>query len=331
VEHASRVGKYEIEEFLGGGMSQVYRARDSVLGRQVALKILTAASAADAEAQARFLFEARTASNIRHENVISIYDFGEDQGRPFIVMELLEGETLRDALRNGDLGDFEHRMNIALQVARAVNHIHAKKIIHRDLKPENIYLDSAGKAKLMDFGIAKSEGAAAAGTVLTVGTPFYMSPEQVLGETLTRQSDVYSFGVMLFELLTGSKPVTGDTVEHIFHQILYDPVDLAPIYALGLPVEVAQLIEGCTIKPPAQRLHSFAEICAEIEWILNPAFPPMPEPEIPIPIKQSPSLIQRLPPVFQNQAGLMFLAASVALVGTSLIVLAFLYLHGLFR
>src|SRR5580693_6575806 len=128
MEHPERVGKYEIEQHLGGGMSQVYRARDSVLGRQVALKILAGSGPVDAESQARFLFEARTASNIRHENVISIYDFGEDQGRPFIVMEFLEGESLRDALRNGDLGDFEHRMNIALQIARAVNHIHAKKI-----------------------------------------------------------------------------------------------------------------------------------------------------------------------------------------------------------
>jgi len=329
VEHPLRVGKYEIEEFLGGGMSQVYRARDRVLGRQVALKILKPAGATDAEAQARFLFEARTASNIRHENVISIYDFGEDEGRPFIVMELLEGESLRDALRNGTLGDFEHRMNIALQIARAVNHIHAKRIVHRDLKPENIYLDSDGKAKLMDFGIAKSEGSAAAGTGLTVGTPFYMSPEQVLGETLTRQSDVYSFGVMLFELLTGSKPVTGDTVERIFHQILYDPLDLTPIHALGLPPEVAQLIEGCTAKPPAQRLYGFAEICAEIEWVLNPTLPPTPEPLIQISVSPSRNLIERLPPMFRNQAGLMLLAAAAALVGTTLIAFAFLYLRGL--
>src|SRR3984957_19922025 len=152
----TRVGKYELEEFLGGGMSHVYRAKDSVLGRRVAVKILTDAGVQDTETKARFLQEARTASNISHENIISIYDFGEDQGRPFIVMEFLEGESLRDAIRNGTLGDFEHRVNIALQVARAVYHIHSKKIIHRDLKPENIHIDPSGKAKLMDFGIAKS-------------------------------------------------------------------------------------------------------------------------------------------------------------------------------
>src|ERR1700731_1243197 len=138
MEHPSRVGKYDIEEFLGGGMSHVYRARDSVLGRQVALKLLTREGVSDEEAKARFLMEARTASNINHENVIAIYDFGEDQGRPFIVMELLEGQSLRDAIRAGQVADTGQRLRAALQIARALDHIHSKKIVHRDIKPENI-------------------------------------------------------------------------------------------------------------------------------------------------------------------------------------------------
>src|ERR1700675_4904432 len=151
MEHPSRVGKYELEQFLGGGMSRVYRAKDSVLGRVVAVKILAEAAAADAESKARFLQEARTASNITHENIISVYDFGEDQGRPFMVMEFLEGESLRDAIKRGHLGDLSSRLKIALQVARAIDFIHTKKIVHRDIKPENINLDSTGKVKLMDF------------------------------------------------------------------------------------------------------------------------------------------------------------------------------------
>src|ERR1700682_2285928 len=138
MEHPSRVGKYEVEKFLGGGMSQVYRAKDSVLGRRVALKILTEAGAADAEAKARFLLEARLASNINHENIISVYDFGEDQGRPFIVMEFLEGESLRDAIKNRRTGDLNSRLKLALQISRALDYIHGRKIIHRDIKPENI-------------------------------------------------------------------------------------------------------------------------------------------------------------------------------------------------
>src|ERR1051325_9945422 len=133
-------------------MSHVYRARDSVLGRPVALKLLTDAGVADDESKARFLMEARTASNINHENVISIYDFGEDAGRPFIVMELLEGRSLRDVVKAGQLGTVDQRLRIGVQVARALDHIHSKKIVHRDIKPENIHLDAEGKETLMDFG-----------------------------------------------------------------------------------------------------------------------------------------------------------------------------------
>ena len=131
MEHPSRVGKYELEQFLGGGMSHVYRAKDSVLGRRVALKILTEAGMADAESKARFLMEARMASNISHENIISVYDFGEDHGRPYIVMEFLEGESLRDAIRNGRTGNLVQRLKLAIQVGRALDYIHSRKIILR--------------------------------------------------------------------------------------------------------------------------------------------------------------------------------------------------------
>src|SRR6266404_691051 len=253
MEHPSRVGKYEIEQLLGGGMSNVYRARDSVLGRRVALKILTESGTADPESKARFLLEARTASNIRHENIISVYDFGEDQGRPFIVMEYLEGESLRQAQKNGHLGDFPRRMRVALQVARALDYIHSQKIIHRDIKPDNINVDPAGKVKLMDFGIAKSEGVKLTKAGFTLGTPYYMAPEQVLGKPLTAQADVYAFGILLFELLTGNKPVAGDSIEKIFQNILYEPLNLEPLKALGLPPTVIDLVRACTAKQPVDR------------------------------------------------------------------------------
>ena len=284
MEHPSRVGKYELEQFLGGGMSHVYRAKDTVLGRLVALKILTEAGSADAEAKARFLLEARMASSISHENIISVYDFGEEHGRPYIVMEFLEGESLRDAIRNAHLGDFYARMRIALQVARALDFIHARKIIHRDIKPENIHVDKNAKVKLMDFGIAKSEGVQLTRAGFTLGTPFYMAPEQVLGKPLTPQADVYAWGILLYEVLTGTKPVAGDSIEKIFQSILYEPVNLEPLKALGMPPWVVELIRTTTAKQAADRPESLGIVCGQIERMIDsgsqkPARPPASAPQ----------------------------------------------------
>ena len=201
----SRIGKYELTEFLGGGMSHVYRAQDTVMGRTVAIKVLTEAACQDAAAKERFLLEARMAGNIAHENIISIFDFGEDeQGRPYMVMEYLQGEDLKDAIQKGHTGDLRDKLKIALPIARALQCVHKNKLIHRDVKPDNVHINTQGVVKLMDFGIAKSEGLSMTQVGFVLGTPYYMAPEQVTGAEITSQVDVYAFGVLLFELLAGS-------------------------------------------------------------------------------------------------------------------------------
>lgn len=271
-ELPARIGKYELEEFLGGGMSHVYRARDTVIGRTVAVKILTEQASADPEAKARFLQEARMAGNLAHENIMAIYDFGEDeQGRPFMVMEFLRGEDLRHAIRNNRTGDVRNRLDIALQAARALEYIHAQKIIHRDIKPENVHISATGAVKLMDFGIAKTEGMSMTRAGYVLGTPYYMAPEQVLGKNVTDQVDVYSFGILLFELLTGAKPITGESVERIFYSILNEPVDLEPLRQAGVPPAIVDLVGRCTAKDPAARPQGFGAVCEEMAGILKPA------------------------------------------------------------
>ena len=318
----ARIGKYELQDFLGGGMSHVYRAQDTVLGRQVAVKILTQQGVSDPEAKARFLQEARVASNISHQNIISVFDFGEESGKPFMVMEFLVGESLRDAMKNHHIGDMNRKLGLALQIGRALEHIHQKKIIHRDIKPENIQVDGSGKIKLMDFGIAKSEGLSLTRAGFTLGTPYYMAPEQVLGQQVTHSVDIYAFGVMLYEMLVGAKPISGETVEKIFSAILYEPLNMAPLQAANVPESVFNLIGASTAKNAAERPQSFSVVCAELERILqNPSASGKSQikpPANPSGGEDMPAWVRSLPPFLQTQGALMAVAGLGVLVVLSI-------------
>lgn len=265
----ARIGKYQLEAFLGGGMSHVYRAQDTVLGRTVAVKILTEQGCTDQETKQRFLQEARMAGNFAHDNIIRVFDFGEDNGRPFMIMEFLKGETLRDAIKGRRTGDLKNRLRIALQITQALEYIHGLKIIHRDIKPDNVHLDASGRVKLMDFGIAKSQNVQLTRVGFTLGTPYYMAPEQVLGQHVTHLVDIYAFGVLLYELLTGLKPVSGDSLDKVFHQILNESLNMEPLRQSAAPPSVRDLVARCTAKTPAERLQSFELVRAELERILK--------------------------------------------------------------
>jgi serine/threonine protein kinase len=263
------VGKYELLEFLGGGMSHVYRARDTVIDRPVVVKLLTVDACQDVEAKARFLQEARLAGNIQHENIVSVFDFGEHDGRPFIVMEYLKGKDLRDAIRGGHTGSLIDRMKIALQIADALEYVNGRGIVHRDIKPENVHIDSNGRVKLMDFGIAKTADLSLTKTGMTMGTPYYMAPEQVAGKPATPLVDVYAFGMLFYELLTGKRAVNGDTIEAVLYQILNVPVDPEPMVNEGTPPPVRALVLRCVEKKPESRPQSFRIVVEELRGLIS--------------------------------------------------------------
>src|ERR1700722_891115 len=214
----TKLGPYEIEALVGaGGMGEVYRAHDSRLDRTVAIKVLPASFSADRDRLHRFPQEPRAATALNHPNILAIFDIGDQEGAPYVVSELLEGETLRDRLKTGPLSS-RKAIDYALQVARGLAAAHEKGIVHRDLKPENLFLTSDGRVKILDFGLAKltrPESQGSEGDLPTIqgltepglimGTAGYMSPEQVRGKTADQRSDIFAFGAILHEMISGER------------------------------------------------------------------------------------------------------------------------------
>src|SRR5262245_47630988 len=220
---APKLERYEIHEMLGhGAMAVVYRATDRELGRRVAVKVLWQADASSPELRERFVREARVAAGLAHPNVVAVYDAGEEGGRPYLVMELVEGRSLREILE--DNGEVSHVVALLEKAARGVGAAHRRGIVHRDLKPANILVAASGEPKVSDFGLAHVVGAQ---TKLTqagaaVGTPMYMAPEQVKGAAsdITPRTDVYALGAILYQALTGTPPHYSPTIEGVFERIL---------------------------------------------------------------------------------------------------------------
>ena len=218
-----KFGKYEIVEMIGrGGMGVIYKARDNVLGRFVALKIMTNDLPAEAEARTRFLREARAASMLQHANIVVVYEFGEDDSRPYIAMEFLDGEPLDHVIRKGTALTLADKTNIVLQVAKALQYAHAKGVIHRDIKPGNIMCMADGTVKVVDFGIAHLADQTITQTGVALGTLPYLAPEQLNGEGVDGRTDIFSLGVVLYQLLTGKLPFEGANTAETISRILLD-------------------------------------------------------------------------------------------------------------
>jgi serine/threonine protein kinase len=270
------IAHYRILSQLGsGGMGVVYAAEDERLGRPVALKFVPEELARDHQAVERLRSEARTASSLNHANICTIYDIGEHEGRPFIVMELLKGQTLRERLTSGLLRVHE-TLDIGIQVADALDSAHARGVIHRDIKPANLFLSDRGQIKILDFGLAKllrqptSMSTAAqttdlTGAGMTLGTVAYMSPEQVTGERLDGRTDLFSFGVVLYECVTGRQPFAGKTSAVIFSEILNRTPSAPTIFNPELPLRLQEVIATCLEKDREMRYQEAGGLRADLK------------------------------------------------------------------
>ena len=296
-----QLGAYEILAPLGaGGMGEVYRARDTKLGREVAIKILPPAFAGDAERLARFQREAQVLASLNHPNIASIYGLEDFGGAPALVMELVEGPTLADRIAAGPL-PLEEALGIARQIAEAVEAAHEKGIIHRDLKPANVKITPGGMVKVLDFGLAKaldddragsdlrnsptiSLAATRAGVIL--GTAAYMSPEQAKGKSVDRRADIWSFGVVLLEMLTGRQVYAGETAAETLAAVMLKDASLDGLPP-GTPAPLRKLLRRCLDKDARRRLQAIGEARVVIDDLLTGApveeTPPLPEVPAPAP------------------------------------------------
>ena len=263
-------GRYRLEARIGaGGMSTVYRALDETLQRQVAIKLMNREVATDSDQLERFRREARAVAQLSHPHVVGVIDAGEDDSRPYIVFEYVEGETLKERIRRLGRLPIAEAVAYAIEIARALGAAHARHIVHRDVKPQNVLIDQEGSAKVTDFGIARTldeEGLTADGRVL--GTTDYVSPEQALGQPVTGQSDLYSLGVVLYEMLTGEVPFKGENqvavaMKHVREQ-LPDVQAKRPEVSAAL----AAVVETATAKRQEDRYANDAELIADLEDVL---------------------------------------------------------------
>ena len=263
------INRYEIIMKIGsGGMADVYKAKDHVLNRLVAIKVLKQEYSTDATFVKKFRVEAQSAAGLSHPNIVNVYDVGEDDGVYFIVMELVQGITLKNYIDMKGKLDIREALNISVQIASGLSAAHENRIIHRDIKPQNIIMSRDGKVKVTDFGIAKVADSTTV-TTTAAGTVHYISPEQARGGYSDERSDIYSLGITMYEMVTGRVPFEGETnvavaLMHIQSEIT-PPRQLEP----SIPVSFEKIILKCTQKKPERRYASARELIADLRKVLT--------------------------------------------------------------
>jgi eukaryotic-like serine/threonine-protein kinase len=271
VPETERLGRYQLEREIGrGAMGIVYLGRDTAINRMVAIKAIPLASEFSdtelVEARSRFFREAETAGRLNHPNIVTIYDVGEERGLAYIAMEYLKGRHLSDYARSNNLLEPRKVLEIIARTADALGFAHKQQVVHRDIKPANLMYDpSTDVLKITDFGIARLSGAGSTRTGIVLGTPSFMSPEQLEGRTVTGSSDLFSLGVSLFQLLTGQLPFTADSMTGLMQQIAEAPHPPLRAFRPDLPACVESVIDRALAKNPEARYDSGAQMAAALE------------------------------------------------------------------
>ncbi|MDQ2665540.1 MAG: serine/threonine protein kinase [Gemmatimonadota bacterium] len=269
----AEIGKYKVLGQIGeGAMGVVYRALDPVLNRQVAIKVMSDALARDTDLRGRFLREAQSAGSLQHPNVITIYDFGEVDGHPFIAMEFVEGADLHELLEQKRPLSLVQKLDVLIDVLNGLAYAHKRGIVHRDIKPANIRIDEDGRARVMDFGIAHLSSSKLTRTGTMIGTPAYMSPEQITGGEIAPASDLWAVGAVMYELLTGTQAFRGESLQTVMYKIVSAPAPDLTLAAIGLPPEKGEgvtkslnVIVGKALeKDPEQRYTSAADMLSAL-------------------------------------------------------------------
>src|ERR671924_70628 len=263
--------RFRLEERIGsGGMSSVYRAFDPTLERSVAIKLMHRDISTDPDQLERFRREARAVAQLNHPHVVTVIDAGEDEGAPYIVFEYVEGETLKDRIRRNGRLPVAEAVAYAIEIARALECAHSHRLVHRDVKPQNVLIDPDGRAKVTDFGIARSlEATGLTATGRVVGTTDYVSPEQAMGEDVDERSDVYSLGVVLYEMLTGDVPFRAETQVGVAMKHVNEPMPDVQARRPEVSAAVAAVVDRATTKDPRDRYATVAEMVRDLEQTLQ--------------------------------------------------------------